>query len=189
MLLQTQPNEWSCLPTAFAIITDQSVNDLIALIGHDGSEMILPNQAVIKQAPVRRGFHPQEIIWALHDQWNVTEHTDASLILSEDTEEVYEVPMISLQERFKQMRSSVNGVYAYCTFSGGRHATAWDCVNGVFIDPKNGDYTDAVEGVAELFWSVERRCQTNQGHCTACQRDQQSSVSHCDAVRPKPHIG
>lgn len=56
MKLQTS-NNWSCLPCAFAMALGISVEQLIKMIGHDGSEepyTSLPGQ--------KAGFHEQECI-------------------------------------------------------------------------------------------------------------------------------
>ncbi len=70
MLPQKNPNAWSCLPTAFAIALDVPVETLIALIGHDGSEV---THAGLPEPLNRRGFHPQELIKILvEDEMAVT---------------------------------------------------------------------------------------------------------------------
>lgn len=53
------PNGWSCLPTSFAIALGVSVEDVLSIIGHDGSEITHP---LLKEPQCRRGFHPQEMI-------------------------------------------------------------------------------------------------------------------------------
>ena len=59
MNAQKNPNAWSCLPTAFAIALSVEVENLIAQIGHDGSEI---THAGLPEPLRRRGFHPQECI-------------------------------------------------------------------------------------------------------------------------------
>lgn len=59
MLLQSSPNWWSCLPTAFAACFGIPVRDLIKELGHDGSEMLFPEDP---EPFCRRGFHIQEFI-------------------------------------------------------------------------------------------------------------------------------
>ena len=59
MQLQMKPNPWSCCPTAWAMALEIPVAELIAEIGHDGSEIAFPTQP----SPAnRRGFHSQEMI-------------------------------------------------------------------------------------------------------------------------------
>jgi len=69
--LQQQPNGWSCLPTAFAMAFNIPVKEFIEHIGHDGSEILYPDNF----DPYRRkSFHIQEMITlALQSDYSVTE--------------------------------------------------------------------------------------------------------------------
>jgi len=58
MKLIKQPNSWSCLLTAFAMATESTPEDLIAMIGHDGSEIIWPD---LPEGYQHRAFHPEEL--------------------------------------------------------------------------------------------------------------------------------
>ena len=62
MKLQKKPNRWSCLITAFAMVLDMDVHDLIKLVGHDGSTIMWPD---LPEPQCRRAWHPQEIINAI----------------------------------------------------------------------------------------------------------------------------
>ena len=59
MQLQKQPNKWSCLPTSFAIVLNCPVQEIFDYLGHDGSEIIWPEN---KDPFNRRAFHIQEMI-------------------------------------------------------------------------------------------------------------------------------
>jgi len=59
MILQTTPNEWSCLPTAVAMAIGVPLADLLEELGHDGSEVTHPN---LDPPACYRGFHPQEML-------------------------------------------------------------------------------------------------------------------------------
>ena len=63
MKLQVQPNRWSCLPTAFAIITGVLVDELIQHIGHDGSYVAWPK---LEPPYCYRAWHIQEIVLACY---------------------------------------------------------------------------------------------------------------------------
>lgn len=51
--LLTKPNRWTCLITAYAMVFDETIERLIELVGHDGSQVIWPNQ----DEPMRRAGH------------------------------------------------------------------------------------------------------------------------------------
>ena len=59
MELQQRPEPWMCMPLAFAMALDMPVADLLAAIGHDGSEIVFPS---LPEPLCRRCFHVQELI-------------------------------------------------------------------------------------------------------------------------------
>ncbi len=71
MKLIESPNKWSCLPCSFAMAIGISLNEMIARIGHDGSDVIWPH---LPEPLKRRAFHIQEcVVASLHLQFSVTE--------------------------------------------------------------------------------------------------------------------
>lgn len=56
MILRRNPNGWSCLPAAFAMVLDLEPRDVIRHIGHDGSD------EPYKEDGFKAGFHEQECI-------------------------------------------------------------------------------------------------------------------------------
>lgn len=56
-------NNWSCLPRAFANALNISFDNILKYLGHDGSEIIYPN---LKDPYRRKGFHWQEFILPCH---------------------------------------------------------------------------------------------------------------------------
>ncbi|REJ65604.1 MAG: hypothetical protein DWQ31_16830 [Planctomycetota bacterium] len=59
MKLQTKPNPWSCIATAFAMALDIPVAEFFDLVGHDGIEKCFP---ALAEPMCRRGLHVQECI-------------------------------------------------------------------------------------------------------------------------------
>lgn len=59
MHLIKQPNNWSCLLTAFSMASYTPIERLIEDIGHDGSEVVWPE---LPEPYNRRGFHTEEFI-------------------------------------------------------------------------------------------------------------------------------
>ncbi len=59
--MNLNPNDWSCVPTAFANVVGMQVDAFIKKIGHNGSEK------VPEWGEVERGFHTQECIEVLED--------------------------------------------------------------------------------------------------------------------------
>lgn len=59
MNLLKSPNEWSCLPTAFAMAMNLPLERILEMIGHDGSEPFWPG---LPSPMGLRGFHEQELV-------------------------------------------------------------------------------------------------------------------------------
>ena len=143
MLLQLQPSYWSCVPTAFAMLFDMPVDELIREIGHDGSEVLWPE---LESTDLRkRAFHPQEcidvgfkhdIILATIHVMPFTEHYVTSLkpkaIWSED----------DCLLRFYKYLDQYEGVMTGRTNFNLGHAVAWDRHN--IYDPRA--YIKPLEG-------------------------------------------
>lgn len=70
MLIQTKPNKWSCMATAFAMVLDLPVAEFFRELGHDGSQVIHPE---LSDPAGRRGVHVQECLYvALNHGRSVT---------------------------------------------------------------------------------------------------------------------
>ena len=61
MKLETKPNPWSCVGSAFAMVLDISVAEFFGHVGHDGSQIAFP---MLPDPMARRGLHIQECITA-----------------------------------------------------------------------------------------------------------------------------
>lgn len=59
MQLQQRPEPWMCLPLSFAIALNIPVEQILADVGHDGSEIVFP---MLPEPLRRRCFHIQEMI-------------------------------------------------------------------------------------------------------------------------------
>lgn len=126
-----QPNRWSCLPTAFAIALNVPVEELITVIGHDGSQIMFPDE---KFPANMRGFHPQELFDAcakLGTLFVTIEPYPCFMAPSDHNkiQAIYDDPI----PRFTECLRVFDGVLIGATHEGQRHAIAW--FNGKIIDP------------------------------------------------------
>lgn len=118
--LVLQPNRWSCLPTAFAIILHRYPCEIIEFLGHDGSEIIWPD---LEEPYCRRAFHIQEMYWyALTQGYVFTPIEPRPCILPTGAKEMFEVPLLL---DFESLLHSTVGVLVG-EHEGHRHAVAWD---------------------------------------------------------------
>jgi len=148
MLPQKQPNAWSCLPTAFAMVCDMPVEELIAKIGHDGSR-----ERYAEPKP-QIGFHIQEIIDALYHDYSITEIIEAQF----DNGDIIMVQYKTLQQRIYDAMIHFSGVLWVTRDQEYGHALAWDHTQQFLYDPKFGDNSDVPMTFKILgFWIVEAR--------------------------------
>jgi hypothetical protein len=132
-------NNWSCLPTAFAIVLGIDVADFIKHIGHDGSEIIWPT---LKDPMRRRGFHVQECIDAAsRGGCAVTpfemfpRHAPAFTVPSYTI--VYGGSEEAAMARFRRIVERTRGVITGHTNAAG-HAVAYE--RGTIFDPRGPVY-------------------------------------------------
>jgi hypothetical protein len=119
-MINIQPNRWSCVLTAFANAVDIDQNDIISLLGHDGSEIIFPD---LPEPLCRRGFDPREIIYVLLKEVGTTIiQLDRFLERRNPNGETYSIDKTKdLYEIMKGERGILTG-----TIMGRFHAYAWD---------------------------------------------------------------
>ena len=141
--LQKQPNQWSCLPTAFAMVVGMDAIDFIKGLDHDGSDIIHPN---LEEPYCRRSFHIQEMIdicWLLG--YAVT-GIQRKCILEAKENHLFHIP--HEDDRFDyylQFPSVMIGT----GYTGIPHAVAWDC--SLVLDPNGSAYNLEYFQPTELF--------------------------------------
>lgn len=123
-------NNWSCFPTAFAIVLGIDVKSIFEFCKHDGSEIIEPH---LKEPFRRRGFHIQEIIdFVLSINKTVTPIEFCPSLAQENQipHLVYDLEF-GLQRIQKYLRENDGVVTGVSDVA--RHAYA--IIDGKFIDP------------------------------------------------------
>lgn len=149
MILQLQPNNWSCLLTSFAMAYDMPVADLVDLVGHDGSDIVWPHLAPPNN---RRGFHIQELIMAGNSLgYTVTPFEPRPVLMSSDMGDPKPLDLDRWLERFTAIMAIGIGVLTGQTNTGARHAIA--CNMGKPFDP-SGQITDLDSFQVQCYWRV-----------------------------------
>lgn len=148
MNLQRQPNKWSCLPTAFAMVLNLPVEDVILIIGHDGSDKLFGNQ---EEPYCRRSFHIQELIdVSLKHGYAVTEILPNSYL--EVMDEVIDVQEFGA-DRMEDYLQNYSGVLIGREGRRIPHAVAWDGVD--ILDP-NGTVYNLVNFNVSVFMIIQK---------------------------------
>lgn len=154
MELQVQPNKWSCLPTAFAIVLDVPVATIFDWLGHTGDRIAWKH---LDEPSCRRSFHPQEMFaFAFHRGYAVVTVEKEPDIKPNDFTKPCSIK--SFWDLF--FKDSV-GVLVGTAQSGRRHAVAWD--GSVILDP-NGTRYDLNQFDPETFYSIHK-IRSNQENC------------------------
>ena len=153
-----KPRHWLCLPTAFAMVLDRSLDDLFLRLGHDGGEIIWPT---LPEPLCRRGFHVQELInVCLSLGYAATRIELMPCATPDEFEHVREVlPEDIAWARFTAAVRNSCGVMEGQGFRCG-HAVAYD--HGHIFDPDGGEYAYSREACEQRhfftrhLWRIDR---------------------------------
>lgn len=123
MQLLEQPNRWSCTITSLAMLLDKPLRTLTLLLGHDGSEIILPNNP---EPSCRRSFIMNELQDLANHYGKVLVPYDADPI-AESLQTKYhlyhsEYAELRIDELMKGHPGLIEGAYAL----NKPHMVAWD---------------------------------------------------------------
>ena len=143
MILQQSPNNWSCIPTSFAMLFRVKVQKIFDILGHDGSEILW------RGAPeplCRRSFHVQEMI-------------DVGIKLGYFTTVIEAQPLLTIGGRTKAIETPYTIPDYMAWFPGvimgiinqNRHAVAYDGYN--IYDPNGTIYK-----YVKSDWKIEMYC-------------------------------
>lgn len=139
-----QPNQWSCLTTAFAMALESTVPIMHKFLGHDGSEIWWPDNP---EPYNRRGFHIQEIVhvaWLLG--YNVTTFQARPVSGSAYCFKTHDV--LIRPGLLVGALQSCDGVLVG-EINGKHHAVAWH--DGKVYDPNGYVYSIEGFGLREFF--------------------------------------
>lgn len=131
MKLIQQPNDWSCVACSFAMTFNVSLDVIVKIIGHDGSEFVFEN--------VRRGFAPMEMIYvgSKLGKFVMPLHTDEELIYEQYTK------VIKLPKPKEWWQEMLIGNKAVLFLDKGKsylHAVAYNPEDGLIYDPTGIKY-------------------------------------------------
>lgn len=156
MKLIKQPNNYSCMAAAAAMILDCTLQEIYNRTGHDGSAIIhsnLPDPLCFK------GFHIQEIIDIAHSFGYAIIPIELEPVQTPDGINEYEIKEWGL---FENSEARLNHYLRY--FSGileGRakthyHACAWDYDTQKVYDPNGTIYPfDGCKLDVQTFWVIK----------------------------------
>jgi len=118
------PNNWSCVPAAFATATGLPFDLLLDKIGHDGSQIIFPD---LPEPLCRRGFLGQELAYTLLTLgWLVASYEFAPYGIV-DGDHAFEMRWENMDDvKSTILRNSIGVIAGIVNTTNRPHATAWD---------------------------------------------------------------
>lgn len=145
--LQKQPNPAACMVTAFGMVIGVPVAELIEQIGHDGLNVIWPEEQGAKRY---LGFHIQELIAALLErEYAIVPIEPAPVTRSGDQLHHY-----GSNPFFETAMMSYSGVLCGRSTRGTEHAVAWSAISRTTFDPYNGQEMSEINVVIRTFYAV-----------------------------------
>ncbi len=164
MILHGNPNNWSCLPAAFAMVIGRTPEWMIKEIGHDGSD------EPYAETGLKAGFHEQECIEVLQRLGYACTPIEIGPMISphhdmRDARRIYfgsdlSANWVRLLRHLKGTRGVLTGIYTKLNnptkVTG--HAVAWD---GVEIHDPIGPRIYPLEDAHKYgftprcFWKVQ----------------------------------
>jgi hypothetical protein len=134
---QIQPNRWSCSVTSAAMVMDIPVVELIDKIGHDGGDIIFPDN---EPPNCYRGFDISEIIDAAMKFGYAMTPIHAIPVATPNGLDTYDVfPEDKIKPRMDYYLDRFNGIaYGIRINSKHYHVIAWDKEERQWHDPSGG---------------------------------------------------
>lgn len=165
MIQHGNPNNWSCLPTAFAMVIGRTPEWMIEQIGHDGSDEPYPG------TNMKAGFHEQECIEVLQQLHYACTPIEIGPTISpfadgHDARPVFfgddlSANWVRLMQHMEKSRGVLTGLYTPRTKAPVGHAVAWDCDTWTIYDPISGGVVYSLNEAAafaftpKCFWKVQ----------------------------------
>jgi hypothetical protein len=137
-----QPNRWSCIPTALAMVLNIPIKDIIIEIGHDGSEIIRPGEL---EPYNRKGFHLQDILKiCLHHNYALMQFDTKPTILYDNKVSTWGDDTFYVNELMKMY----DGILFGYVNNDKDHAVAWNHLDHCIYDPNGTIYM-------KMFFNIE----------------------------------
>ena len=126
-----------CLPTAFAMALDMPVADLLAAIGHDGSEIVFPS---LPEPLCRRCFHIQEPIQVALSRGMAVTPVQLFPVLQPTEVGPLRKTVLYPDNNWRRFEETIRASRGVIDGTGARygHVVAYD--HGRIYDPRGPDY-------------------------------------------------
>lgn len=150
MRLQKQPNCWSCLPTAVAILLDVDLKDVLDKLGHDGSEILFPD---LPDPIGRRAFVIQEIQYIMPHYGIALVEYSPGIIYSPTVNHTKEIIFDKFGDVFSERNGLLFGVPHGKKLG---HVVSWLAIEGLIYDPNGTKYPFTPDFTIHNFFGAYR---------------------------------
>jgi hypothetical protein len=137
MDLQQRPEPWMCMPLAFAMALEMPVADLLATIGHDGSEIVFPT---LPEPLRRRCFHIQELIQVALSRGVAVTPVELFPVLQPTETGPFHKVVLYPDNNWRRFEATIQNSRGVIDGTGARlgHVVAYD--HGLIHDPRGAVY-------------------------------------------------
>jgi len=137
MDLQQRPEPWMCMPLAFAMALDMPVADLLAAIGHDGSEIVFPS---LSEPLCRRCFHIQEPIHVALSRGLAVTPVELFPVLQPTAVGSFQKTVLYRDNNWRRFEETIRASRGVIDGTGARHGHTVAYDHGRIYDPKGSVY-------------------------------------------------
>jgi hypothetical protein len=132
------------------MVLDESVDHLVRLVGHDGSEIIWPS---LPEPFCRRGHHIEELQYAALDLGISLAPFVPQFEYNPGARETLPFERYDFTKQFSRVKSCYDGILLGEYTKGHPHAVAWNANEGLIYDPDGGCHPDSAFR-AECFYAA-----------------------------------
>lgn len=143
-----QPNRWSCLPTALAMLANVSLNDIFEKITHDGSEIIFPD---LDEPIKRRSFSIEEIHYITPFYGFVLVPYSPGILYIPTKKHSKEILFPAFEDKLNERDGLIFGTPVGRSLG---HVVTWSAHEGLVYDPNGTKYPIAGNFVIETFYGA-----------------------------------
>ena len=136
MELQQRPEPWMCMPLAFAMAQDIPVADLLAALGHDGSEIVFPS---LPEPLCRRCFHIQELVQVVLARGFAATPVELFPVLQPTEAGPHRIALYA-DNNWRRFEEAIRAGRGVIDGTGARHGHTVAYDHGRIFDPKGSVY-------------------------------------------------
>jgi len=152
-IIESKTNQ--CVPASFAMVMDVPMDELIRRLGHDGQDIICPDE---KEPACRRSYHPQEFVDILAQDNMACTMYELNPCLKHGGSIMNHAAFLGRNRFFGAMIRGNGVIFGVVEGSETGHAVAWDRATETIYDPRGYTYqwTDKPDFQPRQFFLIQK---------------------------------